>query len=289
MTPLRHTMTQAMHMRGFSPRTIDSYLNAVRDLSKHYNQSPDQLSMQQIKDWLLHLTTTRKLAPSSCRLYFCGVRFLYSEVLQHEAFKDYGFPLPKPQQRIPSLLTRRQVGALLSAASNERQQMMLTLCYGCGLRVSELVGIQIQNIDGERQLLHIIQSKGNKDRLVPLSAYLLKRLRHYWQQHQPQTWLFTNATTSKALSISSIQKIYRQAVIKTHIKQPGGIHSLRHAYATHQLEQGMPIHHLQKILGHRSIQSTLRYLHWLPEQHQQQPSCDLLQLLLDQHLYTERH
>ncbi|MFT5220707.1 MAG: integrase/recombinase XerD [Planctomycetota bacterium] len=141
---------------------------------------------------------------------------------------------------------------------------MLLTCYGCGLRVSELVKLKIHHIDSERRLLRIEQAKGAKDRLVVLPPKLLQQLRLYWRQYHPGYWLFPNShTPSLSLSISTIQKHYRQAKNKAGILKVGGIHGLRHAYATHQLERGLPVHQLQHQLGHQQLQTTLRYVHWV--------------------------
>ncbi len=142
---------------------------------------------------------------------------------------------------------------------------MLLTCYGCGLRVSELVALKVHHIDGERKLLRVEQGKGAKDRAVVLPLTLLTALRQYWQRYHPKYWLFPNSNTPKChLSITSVQKIFKQAKTKTGIQKVGGIHSLRHAYATHQLENGLAIHKLQQQLGHTNLQSTLCYVHWVP-------------------------
>ena len=142
---------------------------------------------------------------------------------------------------------------------------MLLTCYGCGLRVSELVALKVQHIDGERHLLRVEQGKGAKDRAVVISVTLLNQLRYYWMDYRPGIWLFPNANTPRNhLSITSAQKVFKSAKNKSGIQKTGGIHSLRHAYATHRLESGLPVHELQRQLGHKNLQSTLRYVHWVP-------------------------
>ena len=142
-------------------------------------------------------------------------------------------------------------------------------CYGCGLRVSELVAIKVRHVDGERHLLRVEQGKGSKDRAVILSDTLLKRLRLYWRAYRPTEWLFPNSQSpDQPLSIDTAQKVFKAAKRNSGILKVGGIHSLRHAYATHQLENGLPVHQLQKLLGHQNIQSTLRYVHWVPNYRQ---------------------
>lgn len=264
MTPLRQHMLDAMQMRGFSVRTHKSYLYAVSDLARYYRRSPEQLNLQEIQAFFMYLVKERKLSAASCRLYLNGIRFLYLQVLKYSSF-DVPIPLPKQPQRIPELLTRQEVAQIIAACRNLKHRTLLLCAYGCGLRVSELVSLQVRHIDGERQLLRIEQGKGAKDRNVILSNGLLLRLRRYWCVYHPGRWLFPSSHRPEHhLGVSSAQKVFQAAKGKTGIAKTGGIHSLRHAYATHQLEAGLPVHQLQRLLGHRDIHSTLRYIHWVP-------------------------
>lgn len=268
MTPLRQQMIDAMQQRGYSQRTHQSYLGAVRGLARYFHQSPDRLQANQIQEYFVHLVQERGLCGASCRMYLHAIRFLYLQVLHWPQF-DIPIHYPKKAQRIPELLTRSEVRQIIAACGNAKHRMMLLTCYGCGLRVSELVVLKVQHIDGERQLLRIEQGKGAKDRMVVLSPVLLNQLRHYWCRYHPGLWLFPNANTpSLHLSIGTIQKRFKQAKQRVAIDKVGGIHSLRHAYATHQLEQGVAIHRLQHQLGHNDLHSTLRYVHWLPSYQQ---------------------
>jgi len=143
--------------------------------------------------------------------------------------------------------------------------MLLELTYGCGLRVSEVVALKVRDIDGERGLLRVEQGKGAKDRLVTLPGTLLNRLRSYWTHCRPEQWLFPSSRgLGEPICASTAQRIFANAKRRAGIDKIGGIHSLRHAYATHQLENGLPVHELQRLLGHNNLQSTERYLHWLP-------------------------
>lgn len=264
MTPLRTKMIKAMQVRGFSVRTHESYLRAVTDLARYYHRAPDQLGIEDIRRYFEYLATERSLSGASCRLFLHGIRFLYLQVLDWPAFA-VSIPMPKKAHRIPELLTRSEVGRILTACTHPKHRMMLTLCYGCGLRLSELVSLRVRDIDGERQLLRVDQGKGAKDRLVPLSDTLLEQLRAYWRLFRPHEWLFPGRTLEERLTETSIQKAFTQAKARAGIQKIGGIHSLRHAYATHQLEAGLPVHRLQRLLGHQDIHSTLRYIHWVPD------------------------
>jgi integrase/recombinase XerD len=275
MTPLRQKMIDAMQVRGFSPRTHESYLYAVNALAVYYGRSPAELNKEELQAFFLYLAKERGLSGASCRLHLNGIRFLYLQVLGWSAF-DVSIPIPKKAQRIPELLTRSEVRRILCACMNDKHRMLLETCYGCGLRVSELVVLKVQDIDSERLLLRIAQGKGAKDRNVLLPTTLLHRLRRYWQRYRPRRWLFPCRSSDAPLGITTAQKAFTAAKRHAGILKVGGIHSLRHAYATHQLEAGLPIHQLQHLLGHNNIQSTLRYVHWVPQYHEGQGCTDVL-------------
>jgi integrase len=211
-------------------------------------------------------------------LFLHGIRFLYLQVLDWPAF-DVDIPIPKKAQRIPELLTRAEVGRILAACANPKHRMMLTLCYGCGLRLGELVALKVRDIDGERKLLRVAQGKGAKDRLVPLSDTLLAQLRVYWRLLRPTDWLFPGRTLTERLCDTSVQKAFTHAKTRAGVGKVGGIHGLRHAFATHQLEAGLPVHRLQRLLGHHDLHSTLRYVHWVPDCREGQGAHDLIAAL----------
>lgn len=264
MTPLRQKMINAMRQRGFSNRTHQSYLEAVSSFSRFYQRSPEYANADDAVRYFEYLVRDRELSPSSCRVHWGAMRFLFEQVLDRPTLM-HKVVLPKRGQRLPGLLSTKEVSALVSATDNVKHRSLLCTCYGCGLRVSELVGLRVKDIDGERRVLRIERGKGNKDRDVALSEATLKQLRRYWSQYRPTDWLFPNENTLRPLSVSTPQKVYIQCKQDAGIKKRGGIHALRHAYATHQLEAGMPVHRLQRILGHRSLESTMRYAHWVSD------------------------
>ncbi|MEL0583845.1 MAG: site-specific integrase [Candidatus Thiodiazotropha sp. (ex. Lucinoma kazani)] len=280
MTQLREQMIDAMTVRGFSPRTHQSYLMAVRDLARHTHQPPDQLSVDQLQAYFLYLVKERGLSDASCRLYLNAIRFFYLQVLKRSAF-EVTLQVPKRKQRIPELLQLTEIQRIIQACTNLKHQTLLLTCYGCGLRVSELVKLKLRHIDSERGLLRIEQGKGAKDRHVILLPALLTRLRSYWRTQRSGVWLFPNdQRPNEPLSICTPQKVFRRAKQQAGIDKMGGIHSLRHAYATHQLQAGMPVQQLQYQLGHRSIQSTLRYVHWVfSDSQRDQGGADLISAL----------
>jgi len=263
MNELRQKMQDQMLLKGFSERTKKTYLDAVSLLARHYNLAPDKLQTQDLQNWLLYLVKERQLSPATCRVYLNAIRYFYLHVLHWPAC-DLKLITPKRKQRIPDLLSPAEVQSIIDNAKNAKYQIMFSVCYGCGLRVSELVSLEVKHINGDQHLLQVIQGKGFKDRNIPLPHSLLMLLRDYWRLFRPIRYLFCGRDKDKPMSITSVQKHFTQSKSRAQINKIGGIHSLRHAYATHQLAAGMPIHQLKAILGHTDLKSTERYLHWQP-------------------------
>jgi integrase len=181
------------------------------------------------------------------------------------------------------LLTRQEVARIIAACRDLRYCTMLLLCYGCGLRLSELIAVGVGDIDGERSLLRVTQGKGAKDRLVPLSPTLLAQLRGYWRRYRPRGYLFPGQQSGQPLSPTGIQRVFKRAKAVAGVTKAGGIHGLRHAFATHQLEAGLPVHRLQRLLGHSDLHSTLRFIHWVPSYREGEGELDLIARLGDAH------
>jgi integrase/recombinase XerD len=278
MKELRQKMIDLMTVKNFSPRTHESYLYSMISLVSYYHQPPDELTQEDIQNYLIYLMKDRQLAPATCRLQLNGIRFFFKQVLKWPTCQ-LTMHYPSRPQRIPELLSRSEVKAILNGLENLKHQTLLKTCYGAGLRVSELVALRVSDIDSERHFLRVEQGKGARDRLVPLSPMLLSVLREYWQHYRPSNVLFYNQTTLQSNSISCAGKVFNKAKKRAGIIKVGGIHSLRHAYATHQLEYGVPMHLLQRWLGHQDIRTTMRYVHWVPEYTPRRPDCiDLLDL-----------
>lgn len=264
MTPLRQKMINAMRQRGFSNRTHESYLGAVTRFSRFYRRALEAAEPDDVASYFEYLVREREASASTCRVHYGALRFLYEKVLERPAAMDK-VVLPKRGQRLPGLLSAGEIRALISATDNLKHRSLLCTCYGCGLRVSELVALRVKDIDGERRVLRVEQGKGGKDRDVALSEATLEQLRRYWSRYRPGEYLFPNDNSREPLHVSTPQKVYLQCKREAGIEKRGGIHALRHAYATHQLEAGMPVHQLQRALGHRSLESTMRYVHWVSE------------------------
>jgi len=265
-------MIDALRQRGFADRTHESYLRVVSDLARFHRRSPDELSRQDLQIYFDHLVRERKLAAASCKVHLAAVRFLFIQVLGRPEF-DCTAVVPKLPERIPELLSQAEVARILRATANPKHRALLCTCYGCGLRVSELVTLLVRHIDGERRVLRVEQGKGAKDRHVALSAAMLDTLRVYWRTCKPREWLFPGRDGTGPLHVTSAQRVFDTCKQAAGIVKSGGIHSLRHAYATHQLEAGLPVHKLQQYLGHRSLDTTMRYVHWVADTPDEQAHC----------------
>jgi len=260
MTELRTRMVRDMTLRGFSPRTHKSYIAAVVQLARYYRRSPAELTDEEVQAYLLHLVQHRKLAWASCSLAVNAFRFLYHVTLERDR-TDFRVPAPKVPQKLPEILSREEVWRLLDAASSPKHRLLLATTYAAGLRVSELVHLKVSDLDADRMTVRIAQGKGARDRYVPLSPRLLKEWRAYWQATPPRLWLFPNRAGSRPIDITVAQKLYTLTKLRAGIRKQGGIHALRHAFATHLIEAGRDLPTVQHWLGHRFISSTLRYFH----------------------------
>ena len=259
MGELRERMQHDLIVRGMSPRTHEAYLAAVKGLAQHYRQRPDTLSVQQVEGYIRHLIEQRHLAPNSVRVAVFGLRFFYTVTLHRQPFT---LPLPKGVKKLPEVLSREEVARLLASTATVRERALLMTTYGGGLRVSEVVRLRVGDIDAERGMLRIEQGKGRKDRYTLLGPRLLAELRHYWQVYRPAPpWLFPQRGKAAPMDPTSAQKIYYGAKRRAGITKAGGIHALRHSFATHLLEAGTDLPTLQRLLGHDSITTTMRYVH----------------------------
>lgn len=263
MGELRERMEHDLVVRGMSLRTQEAYLAAVAGLAKHYQQRPDALSPQQVEGYIRYLIEQRRLAPNSVRIAVFGLRFFYTVTLHRQPFT---LPLPKGVKKLPEVLSREEVTRLLASATTLRERAVLMTTYGGGLRVSEVVRLRVSDIDAPRDLLRVEQGKGRKDRYTLLGPRLLAELRHYWQVYRPAPpWLSPQRRQAAPMAVETAQKIYYAAKRRAGITKGGGIHALRHAFATHLLEAGMDLPTLQRLLGHDSITATMRYVHVTPQ------------------------
>jgi site-specific recombinase XerD len=251
-------MLRELQLQRKSPNTIKAYLSAASQLAQHYHRSPERISYDEVRDFLHHLIVDRKLAVSSCNQKLAGIRFLYRRVLGQT---DFDLRIDRKRSgRLPEPLSRGEVGRLLEAAANRKHRLMLMTAYAAGLRVAEIVNLRVDDIHSDRMLILVRQGKGNKDRYTLLSPRLLRELREYWKEQRPRPWLFPNHQ-GVPLSTSAVQRVFYRAKEQAGIEHGHGIHSLRHSFATHLLESGVDLTVIGRLLGHRNLATTARYLH----------------------------
>jgi site-specific recombinase XerD len=262
MSPLRERMMDAMQVRGLAERTQQAYVTAVAALARHYHTSPELLDQVQVCDYLLYLSRDRHLARSSVIQAGCAFRFLYYKVLQRP--QEFRVPLAKSQQKLPEILSREELARLFACAGEGKARVVLMTAYGLGLRVSELCHLRVKDVDGhaDRMCVRVVQGKGAKDRYVPMPQDVRDLLRAWWRNARPSEWLFAAQTDAgRPLCEDSASRWYHAARSRAGIVKQGGIHTLRHCYATHMLEAGVDLHSLSHWLGHRHVGTTMRYLH----------------------------
>ena len=265
MSALRKRMIQDMQLRGFSPRTQESYARAVRKLAEHYHKSPDLVTDEELRDYFLYRTNVSRWSRVACTIALCGIKFFYENTLRRD-WTTIGLVKPKRVKSLPSVLSIDEVRRTLACVHMFRHRICLTTIYSCGLRLTEGRTLQIPDIDSDRMFLHV-HGKGNKDRYVPLPRRTLELLRQLWKTHRHEHWLFPapgrggheEATADKPLPTASVQIAFKEALAKARIHKKASVHTLRHSYATHLLEQGVDLRIIQQILGHADPQTTMIY------------------------------
>ena len=272
MTPLRQRMLDAMQLRGFSPRTCEAYVGAVAALARYWHQDPAALGTPQIDQYLLHLVRERKRSFSTVNQAASALKFLYQTVLDRPEMAAR-VPMARMPQRLPEVLSREELARLFAAVRQPRAAVFLKTAYASGLRLNELCHLRVADIDAaaDRMCIRVVQGKGAKDRYVPLSPELLQLLRQWWRtlppaRRQPAAdggaaWLFASSRDSALpLLDQTAQRWYVAAARAAGITKCGGVHTLRHCWATHMLESGVDLYTLQQWMGHREIGTTTRYL-----------------------------
>jgi site-specific recombinase XerD len=259
MTPLREKMVRDMQLRRLSDNTQRVYTHAVFALAKHYMQAPDRLNERQIQDYVLYMLNVRKLSWSTCDTNVAGLQFFYGVTLGRNSIRLV-LPPRRSEKRLPEILSADEINRLFAAAHNLKHRVLLETAYSAGLRASELVRLKLTDIDSGRMMIRVGQGKGNKDRYTLLSPRVLRHLRDYWRKYRPSLWLFQGQKPDRPLDRVSASKVFIAAKEEAGIHKTGGIHSLRHAFATHLLEAGVDARTIQLLMGHKSILSTMRYL-----------------------------
>lgn len=268
VSPLRRRMLEDMDMRAFSLRTQESYARSVSDMSRHFKQSPDKLTDEQIRQYFVHLKVERKLARPTVTIALCGIKFFIEKTLKRD-WSLTGIPCPKRERKLPVVLSRVEVRLILHKLSAPRLRACLTLIYACGLRLGEACRLIPADIDSARGVVHIRSAKGGSDRYVPIDKTTVTLLRDYWKTHRNRQWLFPSigsgtrrgAPGLRHIPLGAVQKAFKMAVKASRVQKAAHVHTLRHSWATHLLEAGVNLRMIQEWLGHRSPATTSVYTH----------------------------
>jgi len=258
MGQLRDHMINYMTVRGYSPRTIESYTFAVQSMALSFNRSPLTLSKSEVERYFLDLRNSQK-AEATIHLTYVAVKFFY---------RIHGVPDMVPQMRfpgkfhhLPMVLSRIEVSTLLAHCSSLKYKTIFFLIYSCGLRISEATALRVSDIDFERKTVFVRCGKSKKDRYTVLGEKMAQLLKDYFRQYSPTDFLFYSGSKTNKLSTDSIQRRFRQTVAAAGVNKSVHVHTLRHCFATHLLENGTNIVYIMRLLGHSNIQTTMVYLH----------------------------
>jgi len=253
-------MRKKLEIARYSPRSIQVYLSATRQLFQHFPQKhPNDIRTEDIEDFQHHLATVRKVSNSYLNQVVNAVRYYYKDVLG-DVHRVKFIERPRKESKLPLVLSKAEIAALLKAPSNLKHQTMLALAYSGGLRVSEVLALRPDDLLIDRGLLRIRAAKGNKDRTTLLGRSTAELLKRYVEHYQPRTLLF-EGQGGGAYSARSLQKVLESALEKAGIQKPATMHTLRHSFATHLLEQGTDLRYIQALLGHASSKTTEIYTH----------------------------
>ncbi len=250
-----------LRLRNYSLKTIKAYTSCLRSFLEHFRtRKPQELTGDDIRTYLLHLIEGENFAASSINQVINVLRFLYVEILK-KPFAPGAIPRPRKERKLPTVLSLNEVETLFDVTENRKHRVILMLIYSAGLRLSELIKLKPEDVDSDRKLIHVRGAKGKKDRYTLLSDVVLNELRKYWKQYRPGRYLFEGQSAGKPIAPRTVQKIFEQAVKKAGIAKHVSVHSLRHAFATHLLEQGTDLRYIQELLGHESSRTTEIYTH----------------------------
>ena len=260
MTPMQEAVRLEMRLRGFSPRTHESYIHAMVELAKFYWRPLETLACGEVQLFLDHLISIRKLAWATINVYFSAYRFLYEQVLKRPR-KEFSIPPRGRSGKRPGILSPEEVARLIDAPRNIKHRALLNMAYGSGLRVSELVNIQPRHIDRGRMMLLVQNGKGHKDRYTILSKKALDLLGEHWRLNKPFDYFFFGRDRHQPMCVGTAQSIYYQALKRSGVRRVGGIHCLRHCFATFLMENDVDIYVIKRWMGHRALVTTGRYMH----------------------------
>ena len=256
-SPLRRRMIEDMTVRNLSRSTQQSYIYAVAKFSQHFDRAPDQLGMEEVRAYQLHLVA-QKRSWSHINQVACALRFFYGITLGNKEALER-IVTGKEPEKLPPVLSPEEIACFLEAVAGVRNRVALTTAYAAGLRIGEVARLKVSSIDSKRMLLHIESGKGGRDRYAMLSPRLLNILRAYWKRARPSLWLFPGQEPGSHVSTGALQAACRAARKRARIGKHVTAHSLRHSFATHLLETGTDIRIIQVMLGHSHLETTARY------------------------------
>ena len=261
-------MVRKLQINGKGERTQQAYTRAVHQLETHYKKDPALITEDELEEYFLYRRTESQWAPKTLRLCYYGIRFYYQFVLNTD-WNLFLILKAQKEERLPEIPTKETIHKVLSGVTTFHNFVYFSTVYSCGLRLQEALNLQVSDIDSSRMMVYVHRGKGAKDRYVPLSKETLNLLRRYWKTHRNAKLVFpavgrghTNGPTSTIpMNRASVQGALGRAVKKAGITKKLSVHTLRHAYATHLLEQGVNIRVIQRYMGHKSLETTMRYLH----------------------------
>jgi len=259
MSPLRRRMVEDMTIRNLSPATQRSYISAVSKFSRYFGRSPDTLSLDDVRDFQVHLVS-QEISWGSLNQIVCALRFFYGVTLNQPTVPER-ISYARTPRKLPVVLSADEVVCFLEAVAGLKSRAALTTAYAAGLRASEVAGLLVEDIDSARGVIHVRHGKGAKDRDVMLSAQLLAILRTYWQLARPTRYLFPGRDENRPISPTVLHAACRSAAKASGLSKRVTLHTLRHSFATHLLENGADIRVIQSLLGHANLSSTARYTH----------------------------
>jgi integrase/recombinase XerD len=260
MSALRQRMLEDMRVRNYSPRTQEMYVHRVARFAAHFGRSPDQLTPEDVRTYLVHLKDVEQASWSAFNQAVSALRFFYKVTLgRADVVAEIAYP--RSSKKLPTVLSREEVGRLLRAVRHPKHRAVVATLYATGLRLSEALSLKLCDVDAERMVITVRQGKGRKDRTVMLSPRLLEVIRRYTRQEQPEEWLFPGRRRDQRLHETAIQRALAAARGAAGITKHATAHTLRHSFATHLLESGTDPRLIQTLLGHRSVKTTSIYTH----------------------------
>ncbi|MHB1689037.1 MAG: tyrosine-type recombinase/integrase [Ignavibacteriaceae bacterium] len=271
MNELIKRLSENMQLFGFSQRTQETYLYRVEKLIEYFNKPLDEITDDELREYFLYMQNTKKYSRATMTIALCSIKFFYEKTL-NKKFEVLNIVRPKRGGKLPVVLSRDEVRKILKNIRVLRHRACLTLIYSCGLRLNEATGLKVNQVDSKRMLIHIRQAKGNRDRYVPLPESTLQLLRLHYKTHRNPVFVFpapgrggnNQSASTMPLPDSSIQTVFKKSLKEMRINKDASVHSLRHSYATHLLEDGTDIRIIQEYLGHRSIRTTMIYTQLTP-------------------------